>query len=49
MHARAIVLTQSRTVQKGGSNPQTPGKSHPVCKSSPASSPVCDWAENLAC
>jgi len=30
MHARAIynVLTQGRTVQKGGSN--TPGKSHPA-------------------
>jgi len=29
--ARAIynVLTQSRTVQKGGSNPSTPGKSNP--------------------
>src|SRR6218665_396646 len=24
MHARAIVLTQSRTVQKGGSNPKPP-------------------------
>ena len=23
-------LTQLRTVQKGGSNPQTPGKSHPA-------------------
>jgi len=32
MHARDIynVLIQGRTVQKGGSNPQTPGKSHPV-------------------
>jgi len=31
MHARAIynVLTQSQTGQKGGSNPPTPGKSHP--------------------
>jgi len=31
MHARAIynVLTQGRTMQKGGSNPQPPGKSHP--------------------
>jgi len=31
MHARAIynVLTQGRTVQKGGSNPQSPGKLHP--------------------
>ena len=32
MHARAIykVLTQGRTVQKGGSNPQPHGKSHPA-------------------
>ena len=31
MHARAIYngLTHGRTVQKGGSNPQSPGKSHP--------------------
>src|SRR6218665_1983099 len=30
MHARAIynVLTHGQTVQKGGLNPQTPGKSH---------------------
>jgi len=30
MHTRAIynVLTQSRTVQKGGSNPQTPPANH---------------------
>src|SRR6218665_1613282 len=32
VHARAIynVLTQGRTVQNGGSNPHTPGKSHPA-------------------
>jgi len=32
MHARAIynVLTQGRAIQKSGSNPQPPEKSHPV-------------------
>ena len=31
MYAKATynVLSQSRTVQKGGSNPQLPGKAHP--------------------